>query len=245
MSPLPSIGARPHRLREILEVDLVADAGAGRHHAEVVERFLPPAQELVALAVALVLELDVLPERQRRAETVDHHRVVDHEIDRHQRVDLLRVGAELGRRIAHRGEIDHRRNAGKVLHQHPRRAIVDLVLGDPRLEPLGDRENIRPRHRAPVLEAEEVLENHLHRDRQRRDPGKAVLFRLRQREVRVGPVPHGERRAGLEAVERYIGQWGRLLLAVARNRWRGGANLGTSPIYARLIDNQVAACQPP
>jgi hypothetical protein len=56
---------------------------------------LAPAQELVALAVALELELDVLLERVRRAEEVDHHRVVDDEIDRHQRVDLLRVAAEL------------------------------------------------------------------------------------------------------------------------------------------------------
>ena len=35
-----------HRgLGEILEVDLMADAGARRHHAEVVERLLAPAQE--------------------------------------------------------------------------------------------------------------------------------------------------------------------------------------------------------
>ena len=52
----------PHRLRQIFEIDLVADAGAGRHDAEIVERLLAPAQELVALAVALVFELDVLRE---------------------------------------------------------------------------------------------------------------------------------------------------------------------------------------
>ena len=43
---------RPHEGRQILEVDLVADAPAGRHDAEVREGFLPPAQELVAFAVA-------------------------------------------------------------------------------------------------------------------------------------------------------------------------------------------------
>ena len=37
----------------IFEVDLVADAGAGRHDAEVVEGLLAPLQEVVALAVAL------------------------------------------------------------------------------------------------------------------------------------------------------------------------------------------------
>jgi hypothetical protein len=48
---------------EELEVDLVDDAGPGRHDAQVAERGLGPAQELVALAVALVLALDVEGER--------------------------------------------------------------------------------------------------------------------------------------------------------------------------------------
>ena len=41
--------------REELEVDLVDDARAGRHDPEVPEGGLGPAQELVALAVAVVL----------------------------------------------------------------------------------------------------------------------------------------------------------------------------------------------
>src|SRR5207253_8996953 len=35
----------PYRLRQIFEIDLVADAGARRHDAKVVERFLRPFQE--------------------------------------------------------------------------------------------------------------------------------------------------------------------------------------------------------
>ncbi len=31
-------------------------------------------------------------------------------------------------RVAHGGEVDHRRHAGEVLHQHPRGAEADLVL---------------------------------------------------------------------------------------------------------------------
>jgi hypothetical protein len=38
--------------REVLEVDLVHDAGVGRHDFEVAERALTPAQKRVALAVA-------------------------------------------------------------------------------------------------------------------------------------------------------------------------------------------------
>ena len=57
------------------------DAGARRHDAEVVEGLLAPAQELVALAVALEFDLDVPREGVSRAEVVDLHRVVDDEVD--------------------------------------------------------------------------------------------------------------------------------------------------------------------
>ena len=89
----------------MLEVDLVADAGAGRHDLEIVERLGAPLEELVALGVAVIFELDVLAERARRAELVDHHAMVDDQVDRDQRVDLLRVAAELAssRRASRRG----------------------------------------------------------------------------------------------------------------------------------------------
>ena len=51
------IVAQEHALGQILEVHLMHDADVRRHHAEIVERLLPPAQELVALAVALEFEL--------------------------------------------------------------------------------------------------------------------------------------------------------------------------------------------
>src|SRR5690606_20150622 len=53
---------------QVLEVDLVYDAGARRHDAEVLERLLSPAQEGVALAVAAVLHVDVVAERHARTE---------------------------------------------------------------------------------------------------------------------------------------------------------------------------------
>ena len=59
------------RAGEVLDVDLVDDAGAGRDDLEVVEGGLAPAEELVALAVALVLDLDVALEGVGAAEDVD------------------------------------------------------------------------------------------------------------------------------------------------------------------------------
>ena len=87
----------------------MADAGARRHDAEIVERGLAPAQERVALAVALELDVDVLLQRVGGGGDVHHHRVVDHQIDRHQRVHLLRVAAEPDDAVAHGGEVDHAR----------------------------------------------------------------------------------------------------------------------------------------
>ena len=103
---------------EVLEVDLVTDARAGRHHLEAAERLLAPAQEQVALVVALELELDVAVERTARGECVDLDRVVDHELGRDQRVDLPRIAAQVRHRVSHRCEVDDGRHARQVLEQH-------------------------------------------------------------------------------------------------------------------------------
>jgi len=55
---------------------------------------LTPFQEDIALHVALVFQIDVHLEGARVAELIDHDRVVDDQIDRVQRVDLLRIAAK-------------------------------------------------------------------------------------------------------------------------------------------------------
>jgi hypothetical protein len=52
-----------HHARQVLQVHLVHDAGVRRHHLEVVEGLLAPAQEAVAFRVAL--EFDLAVEVQR------------------------------------------------------------------------------------------------------------------------------------------------------------------------------------
>ena len=98
------------------------DAGVRRHDLEVLERLLAPPEELVALAVALELELGVDREGVGGAERVDLHRVVDDELGRDERVDLRGVAAERRHRVAHRGEVDDRGHAGEVLHHARARA---------------------------------------------------------------------------------------------------------------------------
>ena len=147
----------------------MADAGARRHDLEIVERLGAPFQELVALHVAMIFELDVLREGLRRSERVDHHAMVDDEMDRHLRIDLRRIPAELRHRIAHRGEIDDGRHPGEILHQHPRRAVLDLLGRALLLLPVDQRLDVGAGDGLAVLEAEEILEEHLHREGQAGD----------------------------------------------------------------------------
>ena len=74
--------AIPDNAREIFEVDLMADAGAGRHHAEIVERSLRPFQEFVAFLILPIFLLDVLLECGIVAEERHRDRMVDDQIDR-------------------------------------------------------------------------------------------------------------------------------------------------------------------
>src|SRR5205814_10368387 len=105
---------------------------------EVVEGLLAPAQEGIALPVALELELGVAEDGAGAAELVDLDRVVDDELRREERVDLLRVAAEVAHRVPHRGEIDERRNAREVLEQHAGGAEGDLAARLLRGDPAGD-----------------------------------------------------------------------------------------------------------
>ena len=177
----------------------MADARVGRDDAEVAERVLPPAQERVALAVAVELELRVLPERLRRRELVDDDRVVDHEVGRRERVDLLGVAAHRGEGLAHRREVDDGRDAREVLQEDARGAEGDLAVG--RLPDVTGREGLDVvlRHGAAVLVAEEVLEEDPERERELLDLRELLLERL-EAEIRVVRRPDLQAGPGLEAV---------------------------------------------
>ena len=179
-----------------LQVDLVDDARPGRDDAQVAERGLGPAQELVALDVALVLAFHIEGERSGIAETVDLHGVVDDEIGRDERVDLGRVAAQLGHRVAHDREVDDGRDTGQVLEDHTRRHERDLGLGrDPGTPRREGLEVLGPDQPAAGV-AQGVLEQDLDRDRGRReidpvaDRGQPVVVR----------ETGGERTAGVERI---------------------------------------------
>ena len=94
------------------------DAGAGRDHFEVVESSLTPTQELIALAVSLVFELNVSLSSVSRSCDIDNYRVVDHHFSWSQRVNLLWVTAEFLNCFTHCCEVNDAGNSGEVLHDH-------------------------------------------------------------------------------------------------------------------------------
>ena len=95
------------------------------------KRRLTPAQERVALAVAVVLELGVQLQRVGRAEVIHLHRVIDDELHRLQRIDLLRIATERDDAVAHRGEIDDTGHAREVLQEDSRGHERDFLLAAP------------------------------------------------------------------------------------------------------------------
>ena len=104
-----------HALGEVLEVHLMDDADARRHHPKRLERLLAPFQELIAFAVAFELHVQVELQRLGGTGKVDLYGMVDDQVHRHQRLDHLRVATEPGHRGAHRRQIHQERNARKIL----------------------------------------------------------------------------------------------------------------------------------
>ncbi len=72
-------------LRQVFEVNLMADTQTGRHNSKSVKRLPAPLQELIARMVALEFHCNVSCEGIAGGRKIDLHRMIDYQIDRHQR----------------------------------------------------------------------------------------------------------------------------------------------------------------
>ena len=193
----PAFGGRvtflscPHCLRQIFEIDLMADARAGRHDAEIVESFLAPLQKSIALAIALILEVNIGLQRFRAAKLINNDRMIDDEVNRHQRVDFFGVAAKLEHGVAHGGQIDDCRHTSKILHQHAGRAEGDLAVGLALVfEPDCNGSNVFLGDGAAILEAQQVFQQNFHRHRKLRNAIKPILLGRFQRKIAVSLRAH-------------------------------------------------------
>ncbi len=103
--------------------------------------------------------------------------------------------------VAHRREIDDRRHAGEVLHQHASRTEGELALGRFCLEPFGHRLDVILGHGAPVFVAQHVFQKDFHRERQAGNALEAISLRGRQTEICVCLATNLERLAASKTVE--------------------------------------------
>ena len=142
------------------------DAGGGRHDAEVVEGALPPFEELITFAVTLKLTLGVEEERGCRAESIHLHGVVDDQVDRHDRVDLVGVSAHAGHGAAQRGQVNYAGHAGKVLQDDTRRLEWDFNFASGIRPPVGDGFNRLSGDLEAFGLTQSRLQQHLDRERQ-------------------------------------------------------------------------------
>ena len=157
---LPSTVRVEHDARQIFEIHLVANAGIRRNDLEIVQGFLSPAQEGVALDVALKFEFRVEREGHVGAELVHLHGVVDHQFRGQQGIHFFRIAAQRANRFAHRGEIDDGGHAGKILQQHARGHEGNFLLRRGVGIPAGQRLDISGMNESPVLLAQKIFQQH-------------------------------------------------------------------------------------
>ena len=150
---------------EVFEIDLVADAHAGRDGAEIAKRGLSPLEKCVAFAVALKFEEGVGIVGTSGAEFVDLDGVVDDQLGGNQRVHTLRVASEGLDGIAHGAEIDDGRNAGEVLHEDAGGHVGDFAAGLGFCVPPGEEFDVGSRDVDAIFAAQQVLEQDLEAER--------------------------------------------------------------------------------
>ena len=177
-----------HR-RHFLQIDLMHDAVARRDHIDILEGRFGPVDEMKAVFIATILDRAVFCEGIGvEAAALHRQRVVDDQLNRHDRVDLGRITALIGNRVAKTGEIDQRGLPEDVVADNscrkPREIEVALAI-DQLAQRVGEH--------AWLAAANQIFGQHA------RGIGQGVIS--------AGP-DRIDRRAGVEIVEGGAGQAG-------------------------------------
>ncbi len=170
-----------HTFRQIFEIHLMDDTYARRHDAKAVKRLRSPLQKAVPLGVSLKLHLHVLFVSRIAAGIINLHRVINDEIDRHERLDHRRVLAHSLHRRTHRRQIHQQRHTRKILQHNACDDKRYLVRSRVSRSPGGEFANMRFAHLFPaVIITQNGFENNTYRNRQPRDLPQPRRFQSRQ-----------------------------------------------------------------
>jgi len=187
---------RENHLGQELQVYLVDNAGGRGNHAEAPEGLLAPAQELIALAIALKLDGGVALECAGAPEEVHLHGVIDHEVNRNQRIDLARVATQSLDRRSHGSQVHDGGHSRKIL-QDDARGLEGNFPGRRRLGvPLGQRRHIALRHQPAVAVPQQCFQQDFDRERQAGYGAVAGLFQA------IQAIDHGAPAGGLDGGSR-------------------------------------------
>jgi hypothetical protein len=134
---------------------------------------------------------------------VDLDRVIDHQIDVHQRIDLGGIAPKLDHRVAARRDVHDGRNAGEVLKDHPcrdERNLAALGLRGPGRHGgdvgVGDQK--------AVVVAQRRLQEDADRVRKFGERGQTLL--LERGETKIGPLaPTAQRKRRARSVRVLFG----------------------------------------
>ena len=117
------VSITPNGLGQIFEVYLMANPRSRGNNAEIVKRVLAPFQKGITLHIAFIFAIHVHLKGAGIAKFINHHRMVDNQINWVQRINFFCIAAQSHQSIAHRGQIDNGWNTGEILHQNAGRAI--------------------------------------------------------------------------------------------------------------------------
>src|SRR5687767_1830197 len=107
---------------------------------------------------------------------IDLYRVIDHELDWLQRVDLGRISSKADDAVAHCSEIDNGVQTGEGLEELPCGREGNLFVEPRRHFPLPESAHVVADDESSVFTAQQVLEQDLQRVRQSRDVRKSAPF---------------------------------------------------------------------
>jgi len=175
------------------------DADAGRHDLERVERLHAPFEKLVALAIAPEFHVQIFLQRIRAAGKIHLHRMVHHQVHRHERLDDLGILAQLLHRRTHRRQVHQQRHAGEILQHDPRHDKRDLLRAGLDRLPVGQGADRRLADAPAVAIAEDGFEHEADGDGQFGHRPDAGLFQRGQRIKLSQPAVAGVK--GLQRVE--------------------------------------------